>query len=100
LPSGLDQDHWLVMAVSLLITAISITLLMAAYRRTQSSELAVLAILAAGGLTAIDVIYTARKVILPIYLLDAMVEVPLILAWLVALVRSSATELSQQSGHR
>jgi hypothetical protein len=85
LPTGLDQDHWLVMAVSLLITAISVTLLVAAYRRTQALELALLAVLAASGLTAIDVIYTTRKVILPIYLLDAAIQVPLIIVWCVAL---------------
>jgi hypothetical protein len=86
-PTGLDADHWLLMTVSLLITSIAITLLVAAYRRTQSLEIAFLAILAATGLTAIDIIYVARKVILPIYLVDAVIEVPLILAWIVGLVR-------------
>ncbi len=87
LPSRLDADHWLVMTVGVLITAIAITLLLAAYRKTHVLELAVLAIGAAAGLTAIDVIYTARGVILPVYLLDAALEVPLILAWCVALSR-------------
>lgn len=85
LPTGLEADHWLLMTVSLLITSISLTLLTTAYRRTQSLEIAVLGILAATGLTAIDVIYVARKVILPIYLVDAVIEVPLILAWCIML---------------
>jgi hypothetical protein len=50
-------------------------------------EIAVLAILAGSGLTAIDIIYTARQVILPVYLLNAAVEVPLIAAWCWVLVR-------------
>lgn len=83
--TGLDIDHWLVMTAGVLITSISLTLLVAAWRRTQAIELAVLAIGAAIGLTAIDVIYTSRGVIPPIYLLDAAVEVPLILAWCTAL---------------
>jgi hypothetical protein len=82
LVTGLNADHWLVMTVSVLITSIALTLLVAAVRRTQAVELAVLSVGAAIGLTAIDVIYTLRGVILPIYLLDAAIEIPLILAWL------------------
>jgi hypothetical protein len=38
-------------------------------------------------LTAIDVIYVARGVIWPIYLLDAAIEVALIVGWIVVLTR-------------
>ena len=69
------------MTVSLLITAIAITLLVGAWRKTQAVELGVLAVGAAVGLTIIDVVYTWRGVILPIYLLDAVLELPLIAAW-------------------
>jgi hypothetical protein len=86
LETGLDADHWLLMTVSVLITSIGITLLLSAIRRTQAVELAVLAIASSVGLTSIDVIYTARGVILPVYLLDAAVEIPLILAWTIAVV--------------
>lgn len=92
LPTGSNADHWLLMTVSVLITAIAITLLLAAYRRTRATELAVLAIASAAGLTAIDVIYTWRGVILPIYLADAVAEVALIVAWCVALTRRQAPE--------
>jgi hypothetical protein len=81
LPTGLDADHWLLMTVSLLITAISFTLLVAAYRQTRVSEIALLAVASAAGLTAIDVIYVMRRVILPVYLIDAAMEVPLIIGW-------------------
>jgi uncharacterized membrane protein len=86
LPTGLEADHWLLMTVSLLITSISLALLMAAYRRTRTAEIGLLAVASAIGLTAIDVIYVTRRVILPIYLLDAVIEVPLIIAWCIALV--------------
>jgi len=89
LSTGLEADHWLLMTVSLLITSISITLLIAAYRRTQSAEIAILAILAAVGLTTIDIVYVARQVIPPIYLLDAVLEVPLIVGWMISLATSS-----------
>src|SRR5688572_2121512 len=85
LQTGLDTDHRLLMTVSLLITAIAVTFLVGAVRRTQAVELAVLAMAAAAGLTAIDIIYTVRGIILPVYLLDAAIEIPLILAWVAAI---------------
>jgi hypothetical protein len=63
--------------------------LTAAYRKTLALELGVLAIASAVGLTGIDLVYTSRGVIQPVYLLDAALEVPLILAWCVALVSLS-----------
>jgi hypothetical protein len=57
LQTGLDADHWLLMTVSVLITAISCTLILGAARKTQALELAILAIAAAAGLMAIDIIY-------------------------------------------
>jgi hypothetical protein len=84
-PTGLEADHWLVMTVGVLITAISVTLLTAAWRQSTQLEIAVLAIGSAVGLTAIDVIYVVRGVIAPIYLVDAAVEIPLILGWAIVL---------------
>jgi hypothetical protein len=98
LPTGLDADHWLVMTVGVLVTAIALSLLTTAVRRSAGVETAVLAVGAAAGLTAIDLIYVARGVILPIYLVDAAAEIPLIAAWLFLLVagklrtRASASE--------
>jgi hypothetical protein len=89
LPTGREADHWLVMTVGLLVTAIAITLLMAARRRSFAPEIAVLAIGSALGLMAIDVIYVVRNVIGPIYLVDAAIELPLIAAWMVAVFQSA-----------
>jgi hypothetical protein len=81
LPTGLEVDHWLLMTVSALIVAIAVTILAAAWRRTCVVEIAILAVTAAIGLTTIDIVYTIRGVILPIYLLDAAIEIPLIACW-------------------
>ena len=78
LPTGREADHWLVMTVSVLITAVAISLLVAAWNRRVLPETIALAISAALGLTAIDVISTSRGVIQPIYLLDAAIELALI----------------------
>src|SRR5687767_3694414 len=85
LVTGRESDHWLVMTVGVLVTAIAITLLAAWWRKTKALEIAILAITSAIGLTAIDVIYVARNVILPIYLVDAALECVLIIFWIVAL---------------
>ena len=90
-PNPTEADHWLVMTVGVLITAIAIPLLTAAWRRTCPPEIVLLAIGSAFGLTCIDIVYVARQVILPIYLVDAGAEVVLILAWIVLLRHSTRT---------
>jgi len=87
LVTGREADHWLVMTVGVLITASAVALLVAAWRGQNPPEIAVLAVASALGLTAIDVIYVARQVIAPIYLVDAAAEVVLIAAWAFVLVR-------------
>jgi hypothetical protein len=73
------------MTVGVLVAAVGLTLLVAAWRRSRPPEVAVLALSSAAGLTAIDVIYVARGVLLPVYLADAAAEVVLIVAWAVVL---------------
>ena len=87
LPTGREADHWLVMTVGALVTTIAVALLTAAWRHSEQLEMIVLAIGSAVGLTAIDIVYVTRSVIAPIYLLDAIIELPLIAAWSVVLIR-------------
>jgi hypothetical protein len=86
LPTGREADHWLVMTAGVLITAIGAAMLTAAWQRRRSPEIVVLAVGAALGLTGIDVVYTARQVIAPIYLVDAAIQLVLIGGWIAALV--------------
>jgi hypothetical protein len=81
LVTGDENDHWLVMTVGTLITAIAISLLVAAWRNLAAETVA-LAVSTTVGLTAIDIIYVSRRVLFPIYLADAAVECLLILGWL------------------
>ena len=96
LPTGLEADHWLVMTVGVLVTAIALSLLTAAWRGQATAATVVLAIAAAAGLAAIDVVYVTRQVIAPIYLVDAAVEIVLIAAWIVAFAwRPASWETAQ-----
>lgn len=85
-PAPTSADHWLVMTVGVLIAAVGLSLLAAAWTRNGSAAIATLAVGAAAGLTGIDVFYVYRQVIGPIYLADAAAEVLLIMGWLLALV--------------
>jgi hypothetical protein len=84
LVTGRESDHWLVYTVAGLITAIGMTLLVAAFWRRVTVEMIVLGLLSAGVLSLIDLVYVSRGVIAPIYLGDAIVEAILIAMWSVA----------------
>jgi hypothetical protein len=86
--TGRESDHWLVMTVAVLIVAIAVTLLCAAWRRSPQPEVVVLAVASALALTVIDVVYVVRGVIALIYLADAAAEVLLMMAWALALTRT------------
>src|SRR5947209_3041068 len=81
LVTGDEADHWLLMTVGVLVTAIGLALLLAAWRKSCPVEVAALALLSAIGLTAIDVVYVARGTIPPIYLADSVAEIALELGW-------------------
>jgi hypothetical protein len=85
LPTGDQDDHWLVVTVGALITAIGISLLVACYTRRLSPEAAVLGILSAIVLAAIDIVFVWREVIAPIYLADAVVEILFVCCWVAAI---------------
>jgi hypothetical protein len=83
--TGNENDHWLVNTVGVLVAAIGLVFLVAAWRRRVSLDAALLAIGSCIGLAAIDIIYVARGVILPVYLIDAAVEIVFVVLWLVCL---------------
>jgi hypothetical protein len=84
LVTGRESDHWLVMTVGVLVTAVAATLLVAAWRGHKPLEVVVLAVGSSLALAAIDFIYVGRQVIDPIYLVDAVAELVLISLWVVA----------------
>ena len=79
--TGPKTDLWLVKTVGVLVMVIGAVLGVAGLRRRPTPEVALLAAGNAAGLTAIDIVYVARRRISPIYLLDALAELALIAAW-------------------
>jgi len=82
--TGYKLDQWLVKTVGVLILVVGLVLLSAARSRRISPEILGLAVGCALGLTAIDGYYVLIERIRDIYLLDALAEVALVVAWVVA----------------
>jgi energy-converting hydrogenase Eha subunit E len=81
--TGPKRDLWLVRTVGVLIVAIGASIGLAGVRNTIGLETFVLAVSAALGLIIIDVVYTLKRTISPIYLADAVVEFAIVVTWLV-----------------
>ena len=92
--TGPKTDTWLVKTVGVLVIVIGTVLGMAGSRREWSPEVPALAVGSAAGLAGIDVVYVAQKRISPIYLLDALAEVMLIVMWAVAWRQGQTKERS------
>lgn len=84
--TGPKTDWWLVQTVGALVTAIGVTL----WRAENEADAQTLAVSSAAALTAIDLYYTKRKVIRPVYRLDALAEIFLALAWILDKKKGSA----------
>ena len=82
--TGPKTDHWLVKTVGALVTVIGGVLLTAGWRRRVTRDVLLLGIGTAVSLATIDVVYASTGRISRIYLLDAVAEVGLAIAWSLA----------------
>ncbi len=80
--TGPKTDQWLVKTVGILIAVIAVSLLFDAFGNAIRYSTFLLAFGNALGLTLIEIVYVAKKVISPVYLLDAVAEVILMLLWI------------------
>jgi hypothetical protein len=93
--TGPKTDLWLVHTVGVLVTVIGLVLLAAGWRRQATPEVLLLAIGSIVALTGIDLVYTSRGVIAPVYLVDALGEVIILLGWLVVIVQIMRAERTE-----
>jgi len=80
--TGPKIDLWLVKTVGVLLSVIGAVLLCAGVMDQITTSIFYLGIGSAAGLTAIEIIYVSKKVISPIYLLDAVIEIILMIWWI------------------
>ena len=86
--TGAKVDDWLVRMVGLLAASIGATLLCAARRKAASPEAVLLSVSSALAFAVIDVWYSARGRISPVYFLDGVIEIALVALVLVAARRA------------
>ncbi|MCC6792853.1 MAG: hypothetical protein IT336_14275 [Thermomicrobiales bacterium] len=79
--TGPKVDRWLVKTVGALIAVAGAGLVQSAANKRVTPELETVAIGTALSLTAVDLVYVAKRRISPIYLLDAVVHTALAIAW-------------------
>jgi hypothetical protein len=81
--TGPKTDVWLVKTVSVLIVVISLSLLSSVRGRGDKMPVILLAITSCIGLAGIDFYYALNSVISRVYLLDGVVQVLLVVAWVI-----------------
>ena len=85
--TGPKTDLWLVKTVGTLLIAIGAGLILAAANGQFDPGLVLIAIASAAALLAIDLIYVSKRIISPVYVLDATAELGLIAWWVLSLYR-------------
>jgi hypothetical protein len=85
--TGDKTDLWLVETVGVLVIAIGIALLTSRLDPLPPRSVIILAMAAAAGLAAIEIIHVTKGTILPIYLADAVLEVIFICWWAILWIK-------------
>jgi hypothetical protein len=80
--TGYKRDLWLVRTVGALVAVTGAAVFSAARRGRLTGEIALLAAGTAAALGAVDVIYSSRRRIPPIYMLDGAAEAGIVALWL------------------
>lgn len=80
--TGPKTDYWLVRTVGGLLAAVGAVIGMAGAGQRLTADIRWLAIASSAVLTAVDLVYVARRRISPVYLLDAIANLVLIAGWL------------------
>jgi hypothetical protein len=80
--TGPKTDLWLVKTVGLLLAVIGAALIVAQRYGEVSAAVIVMAVGSALSLTIVEFVYVAKRVISPIYLADAAIELILIGWWI------------------
>ena len=84
--TGPKTDLWLVKTVGLILAVIGAVLIVAQVNAEINTSIVLLAIGSALSLALVEFVYVAKRVISPIYLGDALIELLFIGWWLVSII--------------
>lgn len=84
--TGKKTDVWLVKTFGALVAAVSVPLLIAGRRGVVDTQTLALGVGAACALGLADVVYTLKRKISPVYMLDALAEAGIVAGYLAAAV--------------
>ncbi|HEY3476112.1 MAG TPA: hypothetical protein VGK56_15975 [Anaerolineales bacterium] len=84
--TGPKTDLWLVKTVGLILAVIGAVLIVAQVNAEINTSIMLLAIGSAFSLALVEFVYVAKRVISPIYLGDAVIELILIGWWLISIL--------------
>jgi len=84
--TGPKTDLWLVKTVGIVLAVIGLVLIVAQIQVEINTSIILLAIGSALSLALVEFIYVAKRVISPIYLADAVVELIFIGWWILSMV--------------
>jgi hypothetical protein len=79
--TGPKTDLWLVRTVGLLIAVAGLAMIAASAHGIVDAPVLILALGSAAALAAVDIVYVTLGAIAKVYLLDAALEIALLLAW-------------------
>jgi hypothetical protein len=95
--TGPKRDHWLVRTVGLLLASMGAGLIAGARDdRGVPASSRLVASAASGAIVGIDLVYTAKRVLKPVYLIDALVHAEFVAAWLVSSSRRTCASGNRQ----
>lgn len=86
--TGSKTDIWLVKTVAVLLLAISVSFFVQLFNKRNPAPAIALAMSCCVALGTIDFYYVTADVIAPVYLLDGVLQILLLTAWIVFLLKN------------
>jgi len=84
--TGRKTDLWLVKTVGVLVIVIGAGLIVAGFRQRFAPELILIAMASVLGLMVVDLVHAFKRVLSPIYVLEAVLEAGFLVWWAASLL--------------
>lgn len=94
--TGPKTDIWLVKTLSGILLAIALTFIVSTFTRDTSKPVIVLALTSSFALAFADVYYSSEGIIGAVYLLDAVIEIALMLLIIFVLIKQKPEKINEE----